>query len=217
MKVIIVGAGRLGRGLAARLDRRGYGVTVIDRDEKSVAGLGDRFSGQRVVGGGLDRRVLEEAGIGQADALVACTSSDEVNMVVARVARNTYRVPRVVARLYDVSKVEAYRRLGIQTVSTIDWGVRRVCELLTYHEVEALDELGTGSVRIVRADVPALLEGHAVREITVPGEIQVVALSHDNETFVPMLGTVLGHGDIVYAAVMGQASEKFAQMLGMNG
>lgn len=169
-----------------------------------------------MAGVGFDRDVLAEARIERSDALVACTTSDEANMVIARVARDTYRVPRVIARLYDTTKAETYRRLGIQTISTTDWGVHRACELLTYHELEAVSELGGGGVRVVRADVPSLLEGHVVRDITVPGEVQVVAVSHDNETFVPTLGTRLGHGDIVYAAVASSAARKFRAMLGLG-
>ncbi len=216
MNVIIVGLGRLGVALAQRLDRQGMGVTAIDHDPSRFEDLGDRFGGRTVAGVGFDRDVLAEARIERSDALVACTTSDEANMVIARVARDTYRVPRVIARLYDTTKAETYRRLGIQTISTTDWGVHRACELLTYHELEAVSELGGGGVRVVRADVPSLLEGHVVRDITVPGEVQVVAVSHDNETFVPTLGTRLGHGDIVYVAVASSAARKFRAMLGLG-
>lgn len=216
MNVIIVGLGRLGVGLAQRLDRQGHGVVAIDRDPERFEDLGDRFGGRTVAGVGFDRDVLAEARVERADAVVACTTSDEANMVIARVARDTYRVPRVIARLYDTTKAEAYRRLGIQTISTTDWGIRRACELLTYRELESVAELGGGGVHVMRADVPALLEGHVVRDITVPGEVSVVAVSHDNETFVPTLGTELGHGDIVYAAVASSAAAKFRVMLGLS-
>ena len=93
--------------------------------------------------------------------------------------------------------------------------MRRVCELLTFNELDDVVELGSGDVRLVRADVPALLEGSPVRELTVVGEINIVAVSHDNETFVPTQGTVLDHGDIIYAAVASSAAGKFRTMLGL--
>ena len=86
---------------------------------------------------------------------------------------------------------------------------------MTFNELDDVVELGSGDVRLVRADVPALLEGSPVRELTVVGEISIVAVSHDNETFVPTQGTVLDHGDIIYAAVASSAAGKFRTMLGL--
>ena len=209
MNVIVVGMGRMGVSLARKLDRQGYSVCAIDQDPERLESLGESFGGSTVEGVGFDRAVLEAAGIDRASAVIACTSSDETNIVVARISRQTYRVPRVIARLYEISNAETYRRLGIQSISTTDWGVRRVCELLTFNE------LGSGDVRLVRADVPALLEGRPERELTVVGEISIVAVSHDNETFVPTQGTVLDHGDIIYAAVASSAAGKFRTMLGL--
>ena len=206
----------MGRGLALRLCRQGHDVTVVDRDREELEELGEEFSGRRVVGVGFDRAVLSEAGVERASAVIACTSSDEANIVIARVARGTYRVPRVIARLYDISKAEAYRRLGIQTISTTDWGIRHACELLTYQEMDTVYEVGSGDVRLVRTDVPALLEGRPVRELTAVGEVGVVAVSRNNETFIPTLGTVLEHGDVVYVAVASSASRKFRYMIGKS-
>ena len=216
MNVIVVGAGHMGRGLAERLCRQGHEVTVIDRDPEELEALGEDFAGRRVTGVGFDRDVLADAGIDRASAVIACTSSDEANIVIARVARDTYRVPRVIARLYDISKAEAYRRLGIQTISTTDWGIRHACELLTYQEMDAVYEIGSGDVQLVRTDVPALLEGRPVREVTAIGEVEGVAVSRNNETFIPTLGTVLEHGDVIYAAVASSASAKFRSMVGTS-
>ena len=212
MNVIVVGAGHMGRGLAERLSRQGHDVTVIDRDAEELEELDEGFAGRRVVGVGFDRAVLAEAGVERASAVIACTSSDEANVVIARI----YRVPRVIARLYDISKAETYRRLGIQTISTTDWGIRHACELLTYQEMDTVLEIGSGDVQLVRSDVPALLEGRPVREVTAIGEVEVVAVSRSNETFIPTLGTVLEHGDVIYAAVASSASAKFRYMLGTN-
>ena len=216
MNVIVVGAGHMGRGLAERLCRQGHDVTVIDRNPEKLEGLDESFTGRRVQGVGVDRDLLARAGIARTSALVACTSTDEANIVIARVARGTYRVPRVIARLYDISKAEAYRRLGIQTISTTDWGIRHACELLTYQEMDTVLEVGSGDVQLVRTDVPAPLEGRPVREVSALGEVQVMAISRNNETFIPTLGTLLEHGDVVYAAVASSASGKFAYMLGQS-
>ena len=206
MKVIVVGMGRMGTSLARKLDRQGYEVCAIDQDPERLKALGPTFGGQTVAGVGFDREVLAAAGIDRASAVIACTASDETNIVVARISRQTYRVPRVIARLYEIGNA----------ISTTDWGVRRVCELLTFNELDDVTGIGSGDVRLVRADVPPMLEGSPVRELTAIGEISIVAVSHDNETFVPTQGTVLDHGDIIYAAVQATSASKFRAMLGMT-
>ena len=216
MNVIVVGVGFMGAGLVRRLSRQGFDVCAVDRDRSELDALGAGFDGRRVCGVGFDRDVLEEAGIDRASALVSCMGSDEANIVVAHVARSTFRVPRVVARLHDLSLAETYRRLDIQTISPNAWGISRVCELLTFQQLDGVYEVGAGEVRIVRADVPALLVGSTVRELTALGEVQIVSVSRGNETFIPTQGTVLADGDIVYAAVAASASRKFKQMLGIG-
>lgn len=215
MNVIIVGIGFMGTGLARRLSRQGFNVTAVDQDQQALDGLGDSFVGRRVRGVGFDRAVLEEAGIDRTDAVVSCMGSDEANIVVAHVARSTFRVPRVIARLHDLSKADTYRRLQIQTISPNAWGISRTAELLTYRHLDDVYEIGSGDVHLVRADIPALLDGSTVRELTALGEVQIVSVSRDNETFIPTQGTVLADGDIVYAAVATSASRKFKQMLGI--
>ena len=215
MNVIIVGVGFLGTGLAMRLSKQGFNVTAVDQDQRALDDLGENFPGTRIRGVGFDRYVLEKAGIERTDAVVACMRSDDANIVVAHVARSTFRVPRVIARLHDLTKADTYRRLNIQTISPNAWGIARTAELLTYQHLDDVYEVGSGDVRIVRADVPALLDGTTVRELTALGEVQVVSVSRDNETFIPTQGTILANGDIIYAAVAVSASRKFKQMLGI--
>ena len=216
MNVIVVGVGFMGSGLVKRLTRQGFDVTAVDRDQAALDALGSDFEGARICGVGFDRAVLEEAGITRASALVSCMGSDEANIVVAHIARSMFRVPRVIARLHDLSKAETYRRLDIQTISPNAWGISRICELLTYQQLDGVYEVGSGEVNLVRADIPALLNGVTVRELTAVGEIQIVSVSRDNQTFIPTQGTVLSDGDIVYAAVATSASRKFKQMLGIG-
>lgn len=215
MNVIVVGIGFMGSGLARKLSRQGFNVTAIDQDEAALEKLGSNFSGNRVIGVGFDREILLSAGIERTDALVSCMRSDEANIVVARVARSTFHVPRVIARLHDLSKADTYRRLNIQTISPNAWGIRRIGELLTYRQVDSVFEIGEGDVQIARADIPALLDGTTVRELTAVGEVQITGVSRGNETFIPTQGTILAEGDIVYAAVASCAVRKFKQMLGI--
>ncbi len=119
MHVIVVGCGRVGAGLAADLDTAGHSVVVVDRNPDAFRRLPDDFSGATAVGVGFDRDLLVDAGIERADAVAAVTSGDNSNIVVARVAHETFEVPRVVARIYDPARARIYQRLGVATVATL--------------------------------------------------------------------------------------------------
>ncbi|MBW7571744.1 potassium channel family protein [Caproiciproducens faecalis] len=215
MKVIVVGLGRMGTGIALNLTKKGHQVTVIDSNPDAFKNLGKEFSGNKVTGIGFDRDVLNKARIDQVDAVVSCTASDEANVVIARIAKNIYRVPRVVARLYDSNKADLYRRIGIQTISTTAWGIERATELLMYHQMDSVFEIGNGNVNIVRIEVPPLLVGHTVKEITAIGEIQVSGVSRSNKTFIPTTGTVFEAEDILHITVIASAVDKLKSMLGL--
>ena len=216
MKIIIIGCGKLGAGLAEALGQRDIGVTVVDREPTAFERLGASFRGETVTGGGFDRDVLIRAGIERADGLAAVTSSDEVNVVAARLARQLFRVPRVVARLYEPRKAEVYRRLGLQTISHDTWGISRSIELLCYSKLETIKSLGSGEVDIVEAEVPHLLVSRTVNDLTVPGEIHVVAVTRRGKTFLPTLGTEFQEGDLVHVALLASSAERLKAILGWH-
>jgi trk system potassium uptake protein len=213
MKVIVVGLGRMGTGLSLNLLKKGHQVTVIDSNPEAFDSLGKDFKGIKIVGFGFDRDVLNKAKIGHVDAVVSCTESDEINAVIARIARNIYRVPRVIARLYDSRKADVYHRLGIQTISTTTWGIERASEILTYNQLDSVYEMGNGNVNLVRIEVPSLLVGHTVHDLTVIGEIHVVSISRNNKTFIPTHGTIFEAEDVLYISVIVSAAGKLKSML----
>lgn len=214
MKIIVIGCGRLGAGLAETLTLREHAVTVVDRNPHAFERLGPSFQGNTVTGNGFDREVLLMAGIERADALAAVTSSDEVNVVAARLARQIFRVPRVVARLFEPRKAEVYRRLGLATISQATWGINRIVELLCYSRFDTIKSLGSGEVDIVEVEAPHLLVGRTVNEVTVPGEIHVVALTRQGKTFLPDLGTEFHQGDLIHLALLASAADRLKQLLG---
>jgi trk system potassium uptake protein TrkA len=215
MRILIIGCGRVGTGLAREMILRGHEVTVVDKDPLAFQRLGPGFKGKTVLGIGFDRDVLLQAGIERADSLAAVTTSDEVNVVVARVARQIFRVPRVVARLYDPRKAEIYRRLGLQTITPVTWGINRIAELLTFFPLHSTLSLGRGEVDIVEAEIPPLLVGRAVQEVTVPGEIQVVAISRGGQTFLPTLGTVFQAGDLIHFVILATSADRLKAILAL--
>ena len=215
MKVIIVGCGKLGSGIAKSLVRKGEDVSVIDSDPESFKLLGEDFKGTTITGLGFDRNILERTGIDRADAIISCTKSDEQNALIGRLARNVYRVPRVISRLYDPRRAEIYRSFGIQTISTTTWGVQRTMEMLSYEHLDAVYSVGDGQVQIVRAETPMLLVGRTVKELSVPGEIQVISITRDNNSFMPTLGTALQRGDIIHISVLSPSAGKLKSLLGL--
>lgn len=216
MKVIIVGCGKLGSGLAQNLIKKGHNVTVIDSNPEAFDLLGKDFKGKTIIGVGFDKDVLERAQINLADAIIACSKSDETNALIGRIARNIYKVPRVISRLYDPRRAEIYRSLGIQTISTTTWGIERATEMLSYSQFDNILSVGDHNIEIIRIETPALLVGRTVNELTVIGEIQVIAISRKNKTFMPTSGTVLQRDDVIYISVLTTSTNRLKSLLGID-
>jgi trk system potassium uptake protein TrkA len=216
MKVIIVGCGRLGSGLANRLSKEGHGVTVIDNNPDAFYALEPYFKGQTVTGVGFDQEVLSQAKIREVDALIASTSSDDTNALIARLAQNFYRVPKVIARLYDQHKAEIYQSLGIQTISTTAWGIEKAAGILRYGQLDVLNTIGDGKVDLVRVEAPMLLEGKTVNELYVTAEMQVVTIRRYGNTFIPTLGSTIRAKDILYIIVLSTEKPRLEALLGLN-
>jgi len=214
MKIIIIGCGRMGSGLARVMSLRGHAVTVVDRDQAAFERLGAGFKGQTVVGVGFDREVLLRAGIDRADGLAALTESDEANVVAARLASQVFHIPRVVARLYDPRKAEIYRRLGLRTIAPVRWGITRAADLLSHSQLEPVVSLGS-DVEIVEVEVPPLLVGRMVNELMAPGEIHVVAITRGGKTILPTLGTLFREGDMIHIAVLSTSADRLTELLGL--
>lgn len=216
MKVVIVGCGRIGSGLAQALDRAGHEVYVIDSNPAAFSKLNPAFTGKTIEGVGFDRDVLMKARIDRADAVAAVTSSDESNAVIAQLARDAYRVPKVVARMYDRQKADIYRRLGVLTLSSTAWGIRRAIDLINYSPLNTVLSLGSGDVDLVEIEVPALLIGRQARELMLAGEATIAAIVRGNKTFIPTLGTTFEKGDLIYMTVATGSTGRLKRLLGME-
>ena len=216
MRFVIVGCGRVGSLLATRLSVQGHDVAIVDRDATAFRRLSPSFKGRRVEGVGFDRDVLVSAGIERADGFASVTSGDNTNVVSARIARHVFRVPKVVARIFDPRRAEIYRRLGIQTISSTSWGATRIAEILCHPGITVLMTVGNGEVSVVEVEVTAGLAGHRVNEIAIPGECNVVALVRGGVATVPTLGTTLQAGDTLQVAMQTSATGRLAAMLGLD-
>jgi K+ transport systems, NAD-binding component len=205
MRIIVMGCGRVGSDLAIQLSAEGHDVRVVDRDPKGRRLLPTKFTGQFHVGNGYNRAVLSTAGIEQADAFVAVTSGDNSNIVAARVARETYRVPTVIARIYDPRRADIYRELGIPTVASVRWTVHQIHQMLLHRHLTPDLTFGNGETMLVRSQLPAYLTGRLLSEFEVDGEIRVVELTRGGRSLLPTHGVVAEPDDLVTFAVAATA------------
>lgn len=213
MNLIIIGCGRVGAGLAQALYLQGHRIVMVDKDPAAFERLGTSLKDCTVYGEGTDRATLLQAGIAQADGLAAVTGSDEINLVATRLASQFFQVPRVVARLYEPRKAAVYQRLGVQTITPITWGVNRIAELLTFFTLTTTTSLGDGDVDMVEAEVPPMLAGRTIQDMTIPGEVHVVAISRAGKTFLPMTGTCLQAGDRLHLALLATSINRLKESL----
>ncbi len=216
MKIIVAGCGRVGSGLARALSLRHHAVTVVDVNPDAFQRLGKHFPGRTVTGSAVDRETLASAGAEHADGVAAATGSDEVNVACARIALHAFHVPRVVARLHDPSKREEYLKHGIQTVTPVTSGIHRMADLLCYSHLDTVISLGSGEVDIVETEVPTLLVGRTVRELRVPGEIRVIAITREGRTFLPTDGTLFCKEDRLHIGLLGASSDRLRTLLGLG-
>jgi trk system potassium uptake protein TrkA len=214
MKVIVMGCGRVGEQVSLLMQEEGHHVTVIDSDAAALARLPAAFKGHKIKGVGFDRKVLLEAGIETADAFAATSSSDNVNIVAARIARNIFRVPRVVARLFDPRRAEIYQRLGLLTISSTSLGAERIRQLIAHAELEPVLSFGHGEVNLIRLDAPSHWIGRAVKHISVPSEISVVCINRHGEALIPLSGTEIKPGDTLHLAVLSSSMDRLQELLG---
>jgi len=199
--IVIMGCGRVGSTLAQNLESRGHTIAVIDQNPDAFRRLGADFAGLTVTGVGFDREVLIEAGVERADAFAAVSSGDNSNIISARLARETFGVPRVVARIYDQKRAEVYERLGIPTVATVRWTADRMVRHLVPEGIVELWRDPTSTVSIVEVPVHAEWISHPVRALEEACGARVAYLQRFGIGTVPTASTVLQDGDQVFILV----------------
>jgi trk system potassium uptake protein TrkA len=175
-------------------------VSIIDRKKSAFERLGSDFAGDTFAGIGFDRELLVKAGIEKAEAVAAVTNGDNSNILVARVARETFGIDRVVARIYDPRRAAIYQRLGIATVAPALWTTERVLRRLVPESsaVEWVDP--SAKVSLVERSLARAWAGHRVLEVERDG-VRVVAVSRLGSALLPTEQMVAQEGDVVYLAV----------------
>jgi len=211
VRVVVMGCGRVGAALADALSRIGHEVAIIDRDPTAFHRLSPEFSGERVLGMGFDREVLLRSGIQDADAFAAVSSGDNSNIISARVARETFGVQRVVARIYDAKRAAVYERLGIPTVATVPWTTDRLLGALVRDTETTKWRDPTGTMAVAEVTLHEGWVGHRLTSLEEATGSRVAFVVRFGTGILPEAKTVLQAGDQVYiAAVSGRAAEALA-------
>ena len=183
------------------LDREGHSVSVMDKDRNAFHELPDGFSGKAILGFGFDREHLEQAGIREADALAAVTNGDNSNILTARIARMTYEVPHVVARIYDPRRAVIYRQLGIATVAAVAWTTDQVLRRLFPEKSVSEWTDASGTVSLVERALPDAWAGRKLTELEEPGAFRLVALTRGGQARLGGPELVGQEGDILHVMV----------------
>jgi len=199
--VVVMGCGRVGSAIARRLEEVGHSVAVIDQDPGAFRRLGPDFAGRQVTGLGFDRQTLLDAGVDSAGAFAAVSSGDNSNIIGARVARETFGVQHVVARIYDSKRAEVYERMGIPSVATVPWTVNRLLRELLSVKVSELWREPTGKVLLMRITVTEGWVGRRLSELESVSGARAAWLVRFGDAQLPTSGTVLQDGDQLVVAV----------------
>ena len=202
MHVVVVGCGRVGSELARNLDGVGHSVAVIDKDRSAFQRyLPDDWGGKAVVGFGFDRDHLEQAGVREAQALAAATGGDNSNILTARIARETYQIPSVVARIQDPRRAVIYERLGIPTVAQVQWTTDQMLRRLFPAEsvVEWAD--ASGGITLVERVLPDGWAGQRLSRLGSQGAYRVAAVTRAGVAQMVGPNLVGQEGDVLHILV----------------
>lgn len=195
-----MGCGRVGASMATQLDRTGHSVAVIDQSSDAFRRLPSQFEGRKVKGMGFDRDALEQAGIDEAYAFAAVSNGDNSNIVAARVARETFGVEHVVARIYDARRADVYERLGIPTVATVrqtaDQMMRRLLPGAAAREVTDV----SGEVSLIQPSLHSDWVGMRVDQLESRLGVRVAWVSRGSGALVPTPTTLIQDHDRLHVA-----------------
>ncbi len=201
MHVVIIGCGRVGSGLAVEFTDAGHSVSIIDKTTRSFRRLPADWPGDKIVGFGFDRDTLDAAGAGRAAAFAAVTSGDNSNILCARIARETYEIPNVVARIYDPRRAEIFQRLGIPTVPTVAWTIDHVLRRMLPERVVTEWSDSTGRLHLVERPLPEAWEGRNVPPDLGIAGVRIAAVTRTGLPTVDVESLVGQEGDVLHLIV----------------
>jgi trk system potassium uptake protein len=210
--IVILGCGRVGSALAQTMDRKGHAVAIVDMDPEAFRKLSPDFGGSTVVGVGYDRDTLIDAGIAHAQAFAACSSGDNTNIIAARVARETFGVENVVARIYDPRRAEVYQRLGIPTVASVAWATDQMLRRLMPRGAQEEWTDPSGVIALAEMPVHPDWVGRLIHELQDATGARIAFLTRFGVGMLPTRETVLQDGDIVHVLLRREDEERIQEV-----
>jgi trk system potassium uptake protein len=211
---VIMGCGRVGATLAHTLEDAGHSVAIIDQDDRAFRRLRSGFTGRKVTGVGFDRDTLKAAGVEEAYAFAAVSSGDNSNILATRVARETFHVPHVVARIYDPGRAEIYQRLGIPTVAAVRWSADQVLRRILPEQHLAGDfREPSGRLVLAELDLHDGWIGHSLSSIDKAAGIRVAYLTRFGEGVLATQDLAYQEGDTVHAMLALERSSEVSRIL----
>jgi len=213
MYIIIVGGGKVGFYLAKELLNAEHEVLIIERDSKRVSILNDEFGTNIIAGDGCEVKIMEDAGIARADAIIAVTGDDEDNLVVCQIARHKYNVPRTIARINNPKNEKIFHRLGIDvTVSSTELILAHIEEMIPAKSLIHLLSLRNLGVNFVELTVPSgsPVLGKPLRLLGIPKDcVLSLIVRNEKESIIPFGETQMEVGDQVIAVTTPTGEETF--------
>ena len=207
MYIVIMGSGRLGAELAEQLSVKDHDVVVIDQNPSSFEKLGSGFNGVTVVGTGIDLDVQKKAGVDKADVFAALSSDDNTNIMAAQVAKEIYKVPKVIARIYDPKREYAYHQLGLESICPTNIGADIV---RNYIESDVLCcRLTLNNVDLIEFPASKSMAGKKVGDIDISGHVRIMTLSRGGSQFVAGAELVIAEGDLLMAMIAHSYRQEF--------
>ena len=203
-----MGCGRVGSTLARSLEDRGHTVAVIDSNPDAFRRLGPGFNGTKVTGIGFDQDVLDRAGIEKADAFCAVSSGDNSNIIAARVARETFGIQQVVARIYDPGRAEVYQRLGITTVATVKWTADQVLRRILPAGAEPDFRDPSGTIRLDQFRATEAWVGQRTVEFQLQSGSRIAWIDRLGEGMLPTRESVIQEGDVLHLVMREENADR---------
>lgn len=216
MYIIIVGCGRVGAELAKLLSSEGHNVVVIDKNSNSFSRLGGTFNGLTLVGNGFSTEILKAAGIEKADALCAVTNGDNTNIMTSQVAKKIFKVPKVIARVYDPRRAQIYKTLGLDIIS----GTVLFAAMIRDKVIESKFSgylIESGELGVLEIDVNDRFNNKTVEEVNIKGEFLIATIIKNNkEVIIPQSQTILKKGERIMAVVKAKNLDNIKKTLGIT-
>jgi trk system potassium uptake protein TrkA len=210
MRYLIVGCGRVGSTLAKLLVAEKHDVVVVDENPAAFKRLGSRFGGGVEVGTGIDFDVLKRAGAERADGFVAVTDGDNRNVMAALIAQRMFRIPKIVARIYDPLRGQLYRELGIETFSPTTLGAQIIRDALVDAPYSSMPSFDFGKVTSLVATVGPMQNGKRVADVEIDGKVRIAAIRQLGSVRVASSNDILREGDEINAIVSPESLATFA-------